>query len=580
MLRIVSVPFLFRNSTPKYLPESYNVSHHYGIAILDVIDSDTIIATEINDDFLSLTHQNKNSLINCNLNDNPIWNDNGELWRAICLSLTDKKTQAIRWNLKNGKVNNVLNCSIVPILGPEGKISTLTLILSNDSAEIAFADQIKRFNYYDTLTGLPNQNYLNEIIESELAEKHPYGEIAVLMINIQKFQRLNESYGYEHGDIIIQKLAQRINFILPENAILIRFDGDKFTIVLSDNTVGKIQREAEALAASLHHNLLTPITIQKKEIHLSISIGIAVGGCSPAESHYHIQHAHIAMQRLKTTSSNKTLVYQPELQVRANSRLILEDDLRKALKKSALTVNYQPIISLQNGSLIGFEALCRWNHPKNGMISPIEFIPLAEETGLILPLGNFILREACKNLKIWTDKYQNISHLVMNINVSGLQLLQDDFVSIIQEAMLKSGITGQQLKLEITETTLIENAEIARDKLLDLKALGVALAIDDFGTGYSSLSYLNLFPIDTLKIDKSFVNKMSATKDSYKIVHIISTLAQTLGMNLVAEGIEEQDQMMALKKLGCQAGQGFLFSKPLSFENAEEYIRKELTSLV
>ncbi len=581
MLRIDSTPFLFRNSTPKYLPESYEIHHHYGIAILKVENHENVIISEINKDFLLLIGWEKDKLIGINLHENPIWNDGGQLWNAICKCLADRKTQVLNWTVSNGDTSRSISCSIVPTTGGnDDRPATLSLILSNNSAELAFIDQMQKFNYYDRLTGLPNQNFLNEKIEKEFSENFPDGEIAVLLVNIIKFQRINESFGYELGDEIIQKISYRLETVMPGNATLVRFDGDKYAILISDNDVGGIKKEAEALASLLHYEMNKPVPVDGQEIHLSLTIGIAVATAAQKDGNKLIQQAHIALQRLNNASRTKTLLYQPELQTRANSRLKLENELREALKNRNLSLNYQPIISLHNGELIGFEALCRWNHPTRGMISPIEFIPLSEETGLIVSLGNWAMREACRSLKIWTDKYPNFSNLTMNVNISGLQLLQESFVSSTQETLLNSGLSGHQLKLEITETTLIENAEIARDILLDLKALDISLAIDDFGTGYSSLSYLNQFPIDTLKIDKSFINRMNATKDSYKIIHIIASLAQTLGLNLVAEGIEHEDQLRALKKLGYHTGQGFLFSKPLSFDDAEQYIRNELTSLV
>lgn len=580
MLRINSTPFLFRNSTPKYLPELYNITRHYGIAILSVTDSETVTISEINTEFLHLTRQNKEALKGVNLYENQIWNDDGQLWNSICLSLSDQKTQVINWSFTSQNSPHSINASIVPTFGHGEKNASLTIILSDNSADLAFADQISKFNYFDRLTGLPNQNFLNERLESEFSENLSCGAVAVLLINIQKFQRVNESFGYELGDNIIKSVAYKLESQLPQNAMLARFDGDKFSILLVDDDVGTIQQEALALANLLHHHMTKPVIAEEQEVYLSLTIGIAVGHPPINDGSKLLQHAHIAMQRLNVTSRDKTLVYQPELQTRANSRLKLENNLRDAVRNKDLSLNYQPIISLQNGELIGFEALCRWNHPGLGSISPLEFIPLAEESGLIIPLGNWVLREACKSLRIWMDKYPNISNLVMNVNVSGQQLLDDRFVATTHEALLNAELGGHQLALEITETTLIENAEVVRNVLLDIKSHDIGLAIDDFGTGYSSLSYLNQFPVDTLKIDKSFVNKMSTTEDSYKIIHIISALAQTLGMNVVAEGIETEEQVTALRKLGCQTGQGFLFSRPLSFEGAEKYIRQEPTSLV
>ena len=580
MLRIKTAPFLFRNSTPKYFAESYHVSHHYGIALLNITDDKTIIISEVNEDFLQLTAQDKKNLNEINLCETSIWNDHGQLWEAICECLGNHKTQVINWNFMVEDTHHSINCSIVPTFAQENKPSSLTLIISNNSADIAFADQINKFNYYDKLTGLPNQNFLNEKTDFIFSGNYLNAEVAVLLINLVNFQRINESFGYELGDEIIKEVANKLERHLPKNSILARFDGDKFAILMRDDDAGTMKCEAQALALSIHHAMTRAIFTNEQKIYLTLTIGIAVGSTPLNDSSKLIQDAHIALQRLNITSQEKTLVYQPELQTHANSQMNLEHDLREALRNKDFSLKYQPIVSLQNGELIGFEALSRWNHPTRGIISPIEFIPLAEKTGLIIPLGNWVLREACKSLKAWVDKYPNCSNLVMNVNVSGLQLLQDGFVATTQESLFNAGLRGSQLALEITETTLAENAEIVRGILLDLKSLDIGLAIDDFGTGYSYLSYLNQFPVDTLKIDKSFVNRMNSTEDSYKIISIISTLAQTLGLNLVAEGIEIEEHLVGLKNLGCQNGQGFLFSKPLSLEEAEKYICLEPTSLV
>ena len=581
MLRTNKVPSLFQDSTSKYLADSYTQTSDYGIATLQVIDAETVIPAEISTTFLQLTGQNEKSLTNINLYQNPIWNDEGQLWQAIGLCLSEQKTQNLNWQFLAQGEASTANCTIVPTFNLEKTLFGITLILSHNTDKIDFAEHVRKFNYYDKLTGLPNQNFLNEKTDSEFTKNAASGEVAILLINILKFQRINESFGYQLGDNIIEQVASRLNAWLPRGALLTRFNGDKFAILLlTDENYGTLQGESKDLARAIHDNMADPLLVNGQKINLLLTIGIAVGSAPLNDSSQLIQQAHIAMQRLNIKSRERTLIFQPELKIRAHSRLMLENDLRDALRNKDMTLNYQPLISLNNGELIGFEALCRWNHPTRGMISPLEFIPLAEETGLIIPLGKWVLREACKSLRSWVEKYPNCSNVVMNVNVSGLQLWYSDFVTTTQEILAETGLNSHQLTLEITETTLVENAETVRDILLDLKGLGVGLAIDDFGTGYSSLSYLNQFPVDTLKIDKSFVSRMNTTEDSYKIIRIITTLAQTLGMKAVAEGIELEEQVVALKELGCQTGQGFLFSKPLSFKDAEKYIQNEVTPLV
>ncbi|PHZ83785.1 putative bifunctional diguanylate cyclase/phosphodiesterase [Paremcibacter congregatus] len=582
MPRIKPAPFLFRDSTPRFLPESFNIRHHHGVANFTICPEQKITLTSISAEFIKLAGMKAPLPIGETIQNISCWNDKGQLEAAVLECFNDQSTQSLTWVLdqENGEPALTMHCSVVPAFGHSGTLDTIIVIVNSNAADEAFANHLKGLNFYDELTGLPNKNYLLKVLNEEHSQSSFSDQVAILLINILQFQRVNESFGYEFGDKILKKIAMKLETCLPQLAFLSRFDADKFSILVRDEDISAVLTDAEALAQFIHHEMKQPILVDGQHIHLELSIGIAVGLSAQKDANLLLQQAHIAMRRQKRTSQNRTLVYQPDLQTRASSRLLLENELRDALKNKELSLHYQPIISMQNGSLLGFEALCRWEHKERGQISPIEFIPLAEESGLIVPLGHWALREACTSLKNWIEKYPHFSNLIMNVNVSSLQLLQDNFATSVNEILLNAGIKGSQLKLEITETTLIENAELVRDVLLDLKTLDISLAIDDFGTGYSSLSYLNQFPIDTLKIDKSFVNHMNSSEDSYKIIHVISTLAHTLGMTLVAEGIEEEEQMTALQKLGCHTGQGYLFSKPLANDAAEEYIRKEGPPLV
>ena len=310
-----------------------------------------------------------------------------------------------------------------------------------------------------------------------------------------------------------------------------------------------ITAEAEALANNIHFELSSPLFPAEHQLRVKINIGIAAGSVTLDNPDDLIQNAHLAMQRIDPNSGNRTLIYKKELRTRAESKLQIEHELQAAVTNQELELYYQPLICLSTGKLLGFEALSRWQHPEKGMISPAEFIPIAEETGLILPIGKWCMERACMKLKEWMDESPIASSLTINVNVSNTQIAQDDIVSVTRDALSKSKLAGQFLKLEITETTIMENADLARDILLDLKSLNISIAVDDFGTGYSSLSYLNRFPADTLKVDRSFVSQMDMNEESLKIVHIINSLASTLGMNVVAEGIETKQQLETLRKM-------------------------------
>ncbi|MFC7050775.1 putative bifunctional diguanylate cyclase/phosphodiesterase [Emcibacter nanhaiensis] len=500
--------------------------------------------------------------------------DNGQLQQALTKAASEFETTDLNWRFALPNLEEVsLYCRLIPLKNETGGLEKLVLLTADNSFEAAFERELERYTYYDSLTNLPNKHYFYEIIENRFGNDLPLGETAVLFINIFKLQRINESFGYEVGDELLREVAQLIQGCLPAEALLARFDGDKFVILLTDEDMQNAESEARALADSIHHELGRKIRLGKQYLQVAATIGISSGTSTLHNLINLIQDAHMAMQRINGLSSDRTLVYRPELKTRAQSLLRMEQELGHAIENKQLELHYQPIISLSTGAITGFEALTRWFHPERGTISPVEFIPIAEDTGLIMPMGRWCMNEACRQLSEWIRKYPAASSLKMNVNVSNIQIAEDDIVAVTRDALYQSGLQGDRLKLEITESALMDNSDLARDILLDLKSLNISLAIDDFGTGYSSLSYLNRFPADTLKIDRSFISQMNNSEDSLKIVHIITNLATTLGMDLVAEGIEEESQLSILRNLGCHAGQGYLFAKPLSAADAEELLK-------
>jgi len=575
--------FLFREKTKgldsALLPQENTV----GLATLRLGKNKALKLSSVNQDFLNMIEalyhkKHKPSPKKISFSDIKWLEKDPVLQKEIASSLKSKKTENFDWEITIEGESQQYHARLHLLeKGFKSKNATVefSLFIWDNSAQEKLAQNVKIFNSFDDLTLLPNKSYFHDTYAQKYQNQYFTGEVAVLLINILNFQRFNESYGYKIGDDIICNIATRLDECLPKEASLIRFHGDKFAILFADNKIDHIQTEAMSLAKTIHHCMTRNIQTAEVETQISLSIGIATGSPAILDSSELIQNAHIAMKRINNMSSDRTLIYNIDLQTRAHSRLKMESELRQAIKKDELLLHYQPIINLQTGNLLGFEALIRWQHPERGMVSPIEFIPLAEETGLIIPIGRWCLNEACQQMVRWTDKFPEASNLCMNVNVSSVQLSHDNFVLTAREALNNSGLSGERLKLELTETALIENADTARDILLDLKSINISLAIDDFGTGYSSLSYLNRFPADTLKIDRSFVSRLDNSEESLKIVHIISTLASTLGMNVVAEGIETQKQHELLKSLGCLYAQGYLYAKPLSKDDVEVYLKNE-----
>tara|TARA_B100001939_G_scaffold201813_1_gene173420 strand:- start:14036 stop:15793 length:1758 start_codon:yes stop_codon:yes gene_type:complete len=578
MLHKIAAPFLFRDHKPRFKVRD-NAGFNKrrladGVAELALCaNKRSFCFSYCNDELLKILSYRENTPLEKKL-DELIWlQDHGQLQEQVNLVCRTQETQDFYWQYKTPDGQEYsLYCRLLPIKGLNGALQKVMLLSADKALELKFEQEVERYTYFDSLTNLPNKHYFYQVIEDRFGDDLPPGDAAVMFINIFKLQRINESYGYEAGDELLKMIAQKIQSCLPPEGLLARFDGDKFVILLNDEAYDSAENEAVALARQIHHELTKKIHLGNQKIQVAATIGISSGTSTLHNLIELLQNAHTAMQRINGLSTDRTLVYKPEIKSRAQSILKLETELGVAIDNRELEVYYQPIINLANGALIGFEALSRWNHPERGAVSPAEFIPLAEESGLILPIGRWCMTTACQQLSEWIKKYPEAGALMINVNVSNMQITQDDLMAVAREALRHSELEGHHLKLEITESSLVENADQTRDILLDLKSLGLQLAIDDFGTGYSSLSYLHRFPIDTLKIDRSFIMDMNRNEDSQKLVHIISNLAITLGLDLVAEGVERQEQLLILRQLGCHAGQGFFIAPPLPASEAENFI--------
>ncbi len=420
---------------------------------------------------------------------------------------------------------------------------------------------------YDPLTDLPNRilfmQRLNHLLQ-QLAEDRS-SLFAVLFFDCDRFKLINDSLGHFVGDQVLREIARRIKLCLKPSDTLARFGGDEFMVLLSE--LPHLDR-ASAIAQKIQNQLQLPFEVNRHQLFISASIGIVLGTRDYKLAEHVLRDADTAMYQAKRRGKACHQVFNPKMHRNASKRLKLETDLRLALKHQELAVYYQPIISLATESLIGFEALVRWKHPERKFVSPEEFIPVAEETGLIVPLGLWVMRSACRQFSIWKEKH-GLDQLKISVNLSVKQFCQPDLIEQIDKILQETQLDSQSLKLEITESAIVDNPESAALLFQKLRQRKIQLSIDDFGTGYSSLSYLHRFPVNTLKIDRSFVSRIGKDGENLEIIQAIITLAKQLGMTIVAEGIETPQQKDYLKLLGCDEGQGYLFAKPLPTQEVE-----------
>ena len=425
----------------------------------------------------------------------------------------------------------------------------------------------------DPLTGLGNRALLLKQLRAAIERSAETGtQVAVAFLDLDGFKVLNESFGHPAGDQLLVEVARRLKSALQSigegsEPILGRVGGDDFAVVLE-----RVRdfAQVETLVQQLQAAVEQPIGVGKTAGALNVNIGMAMSfGPPKAQAEALLGDAELAMYHGKELGTGRWAICTPELRERAQNRTRLALDLRHAIARNQLMAYYQPKIHLATRTVVGFEALLRWQHPERGIIAPNDFVPLAEETGLILPIGEWILNEACQRLKIWQEQYPNHPPISMNVNVSVKQLADPNLVEAVRAVLKGTGIPPETLKLELTESALITEMESARGVLADLRNLGVGLKLDDFGTGYSSLNYLRALQFDSLKIDRSFISRLHSDAESGAIVETILNLARTLNMGVVAEGIEDEEQLAKLVALGCATGQGFLFAQPLTADRAE-----------
>ena len=465
---------------------------------------------------------------------------------------------------------------------PDGTVSGTASIGTDVTTQRRAQEQLFHDTLHDALTGLPNRTLFLERLDGALGRAKRHGDyvFAVLFVDLDRFKFINESLGHALGDQLLMQAGHTlVSCVRPEDTVA-RLGGDEFTILLDD--IGDAVH-ATRVANKIHETLLAPFSLGGHEVFSTASIGIALSATGYERPADMLRDADTAMYRAKARGRAGHEFFDKSMYRRAVAQLSLETDLRWAVERQEFNLVYQPIVSLRTSAVVGFEALVRWAHPKRGLVSPAEFIAVAEETGMILPIGRWVLREACAQMRRWLDQGdpRGLPTLpTMAVNLSSKQFLHPGLPEEIRMLLEETGLDPTRLKLEITESVLMENAETAAAMLRDLRAQGIQLSIDDFGTGYSSLSYLLKFPIDTLKIDRTFVSGMADdapdAAENLELVRTIVTLARNLGMDVVAEGVESEGQRIRLDALGCEYAQGFLFSKPVDADSAW---RALLTSL-
>ena len=439
----------------------------------------------------------------------------------------------------------------------------------------AYERELTRLAFHDALTELPNRALFLDRLEQALAraERHQRS-MAVLFLDLDNFKVVNDSLGHEAGDQLLAEAAQRLRSTLRTEDTAARFGGDEFAVLLEE-----VGGEAAAVAAAerIAASLDAPIPLDRREMFASFSIGVALSAPGRDSAEGLLRNADLAMYRAKADGKARHAVFDPSMTAGAMERLDLEAGLRRALDHDEFRVVYQPILDLASGRIREVEALVRWEHPRRGLVSPAQFIPIAEETGLIVPIGAWVLREACRQTRAWQDRCPTEAPLVVGVNLSARQFQEPGLVAHVAATLRDTDLDATSLKLEITESVIMRDADSTVTTLRELKALGVGLAIDDFGTGYSSLSYLKRFPIDTLKIDRSFVDGLGREANDTAIVQSVVALARSLNLAVVGEGIETPEQLAQLRSLGCGRGQGFYFSRPLLAGDVDTLLAAEVT---
>ncbi len=469
------------------------------------------------------------------------------------------------WNRRKNKEVFPELLTIAAIRDEEDEITHYASLFSDISKIKENEEHIRSLAYYDPLTNLPNRRLFHDRLGVAIAHaKRSDEKLAVMFVDLDRFKRINDTLGHDVGDVLLQEVAERLLSVVREDDTVSRMGGDEFTLLLTgldepDRVVACARRITELMAE--------PVPAGDQELIVSCSIGISIYPNDGGDIEELVKNADTAMYRAKEAGRNNYQLYSPAMNARSMEHLAMELSLHKALEREELEVYYQPLLGGDNGQLMGAEALIRWNHPELGRVPPADFIPLAEETGVIVPIGEFVLRQACRQIKLWQE--QGRGEINVSVNVSACQFRQEDFVQSVAGVLEEEAIDSSLLTLELTESMLVDDALENIQTMTALRKMGLNLAIDDFGTGYSSLSYLRRFPVNKLKIDRAFVRDIADNEEDASIVSAVIALGHSLGLEVVAEGVESEAQLTMLRQNDCDLIQGFLYSEPVDAESFE-----------
>jgi diguanylate cyclase (GGDEF)-like protein/PAS domain S-box-containing protein len=457
-------------------------------------------------------------------------------------------------------VEAAIEVSTAPVHDRRGKVTGAVMVFHDVSMARAMALRMSHLTQHDSLTELPNRVLMNDrLVEALVLSNRHRRKLAVLFVDLDRFKHINDSLGHVVGDRLLQSAANRLTTCVRSSDTVSRRGGDEFVILLWEI---RHAQDAAVAAENILRTLRKPHRIDQHELHITASIGIATYPDDGEDADTLLNNADVAMYHAKESGRDNYQFFQPRMNEGANERQALEGDLHQALERRELSLCYQPTIDLFTGEIIGVEALIRWDHPKHGIVPPVQFIAIAEECGLIVPIGRWVLREACRQARAW--QVAGLPSVYIAVNISSVELRAPSFTSAVRAILAETRLEPRYLELELTETFLMQDSSATADVLNELKDIGVRLALDDFGTGYSSLTYLKRFPIDALKIDRSFIHDVATDADDASIVTAVIGMGENLHIRVVAEGVETREQLEILRRHGCPLGQGFYFCRPVS----------------